>query len=136
MITIAHLTAPAQFGGLERVVAGLCRETVARGHRVVLIATLSPGAPLPAWAEVLRDAGVAVEPLHLSSREYLAERRVVRELLRRHGAQVVHTHGYRQDALHAGLTKMSTSWSRDGVLKSVPNTRVFTPSYVAPFNTG
>ena len=105
MTTIVHLTSPAQFGGLERVVSGLCRETVARGHRVVLIATLSPGDPVPPWAEALREAGVVVEPLHLSSRAYARERRTVRGLLRRHGAQVVHTHGYRPDALHVGMVK-------------------------------
>lgn len=100
---MVHVTAPAPFGGLERVVAGLARETAARGHRVMLVAVLSPGAPVPAWATALASAGVRVEARHLPNRAYLRERREVRALLRDFGADVVHTHGYRSDVLHLGV---------------------------------
>ena len=105
MTTIAHVTAPAPFGGLERVVAGLARESVARGHRVVLVLTLELGDVIPAWAATLIGAGVIVEPVFLPSRAYIAERRAVREILRRHAVDVVHTHGFRSDVVHAAVAR-------------------------------
>ena len=105
LMRVAHVVAPAAFGGLERVVAGLCRETALRGHSVLLIATLAPGAELPAWAAELQGSGVSVAPVHVPSRAYLAERRAVRGLLRRFRAEVVHTHGYRSDVVHAGVVR-------------------------------
>ncbi len=105
MLTIAHLTAPAAFGGLERVVAGLARVSVARGHRVVLVLTLEVGGTVPGWAEALSGAGVILEPVFLPPRAYRSERRAVRALLSRHAVDVVHTHGYRSDVVHAGTAK-------------------------------
>jgi glycosyltransferase involved in cell wall biosynthesis len=102
---IAHLTAPAQFGGLERVVAGLVRESAGRGHDVMLVLTLEPGSPVPAWAGALAGERIRIEPLHLHGRAYLAERRAVRALLRDHRSQVVHTHGFRSDVVHEGVAR-------------------------------
>ena len=96
---ILHLTAPAPFGGLERVVSGLARESVARGHEVVLQMTLSPGEGVPSWASALTAQGVTLEPTHVGARSYLAERRAVRSIIARHRSQVVHSHGYRSDFL-------------------------------------
>lgn len=103
MSTIVHLTAPAQYGGLERVVGGLAAATAARGHRVVVFAALSPGTPLPAWLADLRAQDVIVEPFHVGNRAYLRERAEVRRLLQRERPLVAHTHGYRSDVLHRGV---------------------------------
>lgn len=105
LMTIAHVTAPAAFGGLERVVVGLCREMAERGHRVVLILTLSPLDGTPVWAEELRAANVTVECLRLSGRSYLAEWRAVRALLRLHRVDLVHTHGYRADVVNGAAAR-------------------------------
>ncbi len=100
---IAHVTAPAQFGGLERVVSGLAREQRTRGHVVMVIAVLSPGSPTPPWVPALAASGVEVEVHWVGDRAYFAERRLVRRLLRIFAPDVVHTHGYRSDVLHLGV---------------------------------
>lgn len=100
---IAHVTAPAQFGGLERVVSGLARGQRARGHEVMVIAVISPGVAIPPWVPALADAGVRVEVHHVGNRAYFAERRLVRRLLQEMRADVVHTHGYRSDVLHLSV---------------------------------
>lgn len=105
--TIAHITAPGAFGGLERVVSGLTAALVARDADVVLIAVLEPGVPTPAWMAPLAAAAVRVEVLHVGARDYFVERWHVRSLLERHGVQVIHTHGYRPDLVHGGHARRS-----------------------------
>jgi glycosyltransferase involved in cell wall biosynthesis len=104
-MNILHVTAPAAFGGLERVVEALARRTAALGHQVQVAMALSPNDPVPAWSASLEAAGVRAIPLHLSSRAYLAERRAIRALGRAHGTDVMHTHGYRSDVLHLGVAR-------------------------------
>lgn len=110
-----HVTAPAGFGGLERVVSGLGAAMASRGHHVVLVAVLEPHVSLPAWALPLSRAGVVVEPIHVGTRAYCEERQRVLGVLRKHGADVVHTHGYRSDfidgsfAQRAGFPVVSTA---------------------------
>lgn len=101
MSMIAHIAAPGRFGGLESVVAALCRSMATRGHRVVLILIIDRQESVPPWAESLSSFGVFVEPVRLPARAYLSERRLVRGLLRKHGAEIVHTHGFRSDVVHA-----------------------------------
>ena len=109
------MTSPAAYGGLERVVAGLSASIAARGHRVVLVTVLEPASDVPAWALALEPLGVTVEPVFVSGRAYRTERRAVRSILRRHGAEIVHTHGYRSDVIDgavargAGLPVVSTA---------------------------
>jgi glycosyltransferase involved in cell wall biosynthesis len=104
-MNVLHVTAPAQFGGLERVVSGLARQTAALGHHVVVAMVLTPNAPVPAWSASLAEAGVVVVPIHLGARAYLAERRAIRALMVQHRIDVVHTHGYRSDVLHYGVAR-------------------------------
>lgn len=104
-MNILHVTAPAAFGGLERVVEGLARGSALLGHRVQVAMVLSPNAPVPAWRETLEAAGVRTVPLHLPVRAYLAERRAVGKLAREFGTDVMHTHGYRSDVLHLGVAR-------------------------------
>ncbi len=98
-----HLTAPAQFGGLESVVSGLASASAARGHDVTVFLALSPSAPVPSWTAALERAGVRIAAEHVGNRAYLTERRLVRALLARVNPDIVHTHGYRSDVLHAGV---------------------------------
>jgi glycosyltransferase involved in cell wall biosynthesis len=105
MTSIIHVTAPAGFGGLERVVSGLARAQVERGHRVALVMALSPSASVPEWAAALGRDGVVVEPLFVGDRSYLAERRAVRAAVTRFRADVMHTHGSRSDVLHLGAAR-------------------------------
>jgi len=56
-------------------------------------------------AAALRDAGVPFESLETRRRAYGAERAAVRERLQRDRPDVVHTHGYRADVLHAPVAR-------------------------------
>lgn len=100
---IAHVAAPAEFGGLERVLAGLLPALASRGHEVMFIAILSPGITESPFVAQLREAGLLVEVHHVGNRDYFGERRLVRRLLREAKTEVVHTHGYRPDFLHVGV---------------------------------
>jgi glycosyltransferase involved in cell wall biosynthesis len=94
---------------------GLTAATASRGHRVILAMVLEPGVAPPAWSAALTDSGVTVEPLYLHARAYGEERRRVLSLARRHGADVVHTHGFRSDVVdgpplqRAGYPVVSTA---------------------------
>lgn len=102
---IAHVAAPAAFGGLESVVAALAAGTASAGHEVTVVLVLEPGVAVPLWAEALEDRSVRVRPLHLPARAYVRERREVRALLGSERVQVVHTHGFRPDVLHGGVAR-------------------------------
>lgn len=95
---ILHVTTPAAFGGLERVVAHLARTQREVGHEVhVACLSTDPGAApflrsfahrdIPTWA------GTA------GARDYWGQRRFVRDLQRGLVPDIVHTHGYRADVL-------------------------------------
>jgi glycosyltransferase involved in cell wall biosynthesis len=92
--------APARAGGLESVVVELTSGLRHRNHDVQVAAVLAPGTeeghPV---VQALRVREVPVHVLVLGTRDYLGERRAVRDLLRRLDAQVLHTHGYRADAV-------------------------------------
>lgn len=104
---VLHLTAPAPYGGLEQVVHALAAGSAARGEEVAVAAVLEPGGPPgehPFVAGLRRD-GVEVHPLVLPGRAYLREWRGVRRLCRGLRPDVVHTHGYRCDVLHAAAVR-------------------------------
>lgn len=99
-LRVLHVMAPARAGGLESVVIELTSGLRRRGHDVHVAAVLAPGTeeehPV---VQALRERDVPVHVLVLGTRDYLGERRAVRDLLRRLDAQVLHTHGYRADAV-------------------------------------
>ena len=105
---IAHVTAPAQFGGAERVIAGLTEALAKAGHEVSLVLTLTPGSSVPRWVEAVVRAGVQVDPVYASARSYLGERTAVQNILRERRVELIHSHGYRSDILHAGLASRGT----------------------------
>lgn len=96
---VVHVCAPAPFGGLERVLAGLLPALVSGGTTVSCIAVLVPEMPEPDLLGALRADGVNVVVLRVSARDYARERRAVLAELQRLGATVVHTHGYRSDVI-------------------------------------
>lgn len=100
---VAHVAAPGAFGGLERVLAGLAKAQVDRGHEVMVVALLSPQAMVPPFLRALQASGVRMEAHHVGDRSYIRERTIVRQLLRDASTQIVHTHGYRPDVLHLGV---------------------------------
>jgi len=102
-VRIVHLLAPAPFGGLESVVRTLASGQQARGHDVTVVATVDPGEhPFCAAA---RADGLSVVEVTSSGRAYVRERKEVSTLLTRLRPQVVHSHGYRPDALHLGRAR-------------------------------
>ena len=105
-LSVVHLLAPATFGGLESVVAGLAAGQAEAGARVAIGLLLSPGS---SWksplAQSLEATGIPLSHLEFPPRAYLAERRAVGALLARWRPQVLHTHGYRPDVLHAPLAR-------------------------------
>jgi len=112
--SILHLCAPAEVGGLERVVQGLSAESVAQGHRVTVAAVLQPGADASAFLEPLREAGVETVRIEVRGRGYLEEIRAVGRMLNSLRPDILHTHGYRADLLHGsgarrrGIATVST----------------------------
>jgi glycosyltransferase involved in cell wall biosynthesis len=112
LLTILHVLAPAQFGGLESVVRLLATGQRARGHRVIVSANVEPGShPL---LDALTEAGVQVDRFQATSRQRKLEQTHVRALIDTHGVRIVHTHGYRPDILDipvarkAGIAVAST----------------------------
>jgi glycosyltransferase involved in cell wall biosynthesis len=104
-LSIVHVTAPAEVGGLERVVRDLAVGQLRRGHRVTVVAVVEPANPAVGFCEPLRRQGVEVVLLRNPARAYLRERRLLAALLDERRPQIVHCHGYRPDLLDAGVAR-------------------------------
>src|SRR5213592_4457880 len=102
---ILHIVAPAEFGGLERVVHGLACGLRGAGHEVHVAAVLTGPRPSPSFLTPLDAADVQTHALVLPVRGYLRERRAIAELCRNVRPDVVHTHGYRPDVVDAGVAR-------------------------------
>jgi len=98
---ILQIVAPGEVGGLESVVLALSAGQTRRGHRVIVAVVSDPSDGEHPFAAALKDAGVATASISVSARGYLAERALVKQLCERERPDVVHTHGYRPDILHA-----------------------------------
>lgn len=120
---VTHVTAPAPFGGLERVLTGLTRGLPRFGIGVNVVAVLEPHADEPPFLAAIRAAGVDVAVVRVGARAYAAERRLALAEVRRARADIVHTHGYRSDVMiggvarRAGLATVSTlhGFTRQGI---------------------
>jgi glycosyltransferase involved in cell wall biosynthesis len=95
---ILHVLAPAPYGGLERVVAALTAGIAARGHDVHVAAVLDGGDETHPF---LRGLRVPSHVIRAPGRAYGAEMAAVGALRHTLRPDVVHTHGYRADVLHA-----------------------------------
>ncbi len=100
-LVIVHIVAPGVVGGTESVIRGLATGHQRQGHQVHVIGVVEPEPREHPYLRSLSDAGIRVHPLHLHSRAYLQERRIVRRLLQEIHPDVVHTHGFRPDILHS-----------------------------------
>jgi glycosyltransferase involved in cell wall biosynthesis len=92
-----HLLAPAPVGGLETVVSTLASAQSAKGHRVVVGATLSSADEGQPFLGAFRGTGVEVVPLVVPGRGYWRERKLIVDLCGARDVTVIHTHGYRSD---------------------------------------
>lgn len=105
-LRILHVLAPADFGGLERVVFNLVIGQRERGHSVHVLMFLDPGRtanhPL---ARELTHHGVDVQTVEIPPRRYLHERRALDTALDRFRPYVVHFHGARVDVLDAPVAR-------------------------------
>src|SRR5437867_5289137 len=95
-MVILHIVAPAEFGGLERVLHGLACGLRRAGHEVHVAGVLTGPGPSPSFLTPLAAADVQTHPLVVPARAYLRERRAIAELCRAVRPDVVHTHGDRK----------------------------------------
>jgi glycosyltransferase involved in cell wall biosynthesis len=100
-----YTVAPADFGGLESVLRLLATGMWRRGHEVHVAAAVEREGDARGFCDALRDGGVDVTRIVMPARAYAAERRAIRELCARIAPEVVHSHGYRSDILHAGAAR-------------------------------
>jgi poly-gamma-glutamate synthesis protein (capsule biosynthesis protein) len=100
-LSILHVVAPARFGGLESVVRLLAAGQLRRGHSVRVAAVLSDlnDSPHP-FVQALGDEGIPTITFRLSDRDYRGERKAIRSLCRQDRPDIVHTHGFRSDAVN------------------------------------
>lgn len=104
-ITILHIVAPAEVGGVERVVQALAGGHSRAGHSVHAAAVLSSAEHDHAFLASLRGTGADVHVLAVPDRGYWRERALVRNLCRCVRPDVVHTHGYRSDVVDASVAR-------------------------------
>lgn len=101
-LSIVHIAAPGLVGGLERVVQALASGHAKQGHEVSVVSLVVPGdTKQHPFARPIEEAGVPVYELAIPSKAIMRERNAVRLLLGELRPNVVHTHGYRPDVLHA-----------------------------------
>ncbi len=104
-LSILHILAPGQVGGLESVVALLASGQARAGHAVRVAAIVTPESSAEQWLTSLRATGVHTAAILAPGRSYATERAAVRDLCRAKPTSVVHTHGYRPDVIDAGVAR-------------------------------
>jgi glycosyltransferase involved in cell wall biosynthesis len=102
-LKILQVAAPAEAGGLERVVESLAVGLHRRGHDVTVAALLLGSSADHPFVHALRGTGVRLHLMPMARRDYLRERRELRALFASLRPDVVHTHGYRIDLLDRGI---------------------------------
>lgn len=102
---IIHLLAPADAGGLERVVHALAIGQQRQGHSVVAVPVAESWSPGHSFVAPLARAEVAVHPIVVQGRAYLRERTALARLLRDLAPDVVHSHGYHTDVVDMGVVR-------------------------------
>lgn len=99
---VLQLLAPAQVGGLERVVQGLAGGLCDRGHSVTIAAVATQHHELSPFLDPLIVRGVEVREIRVPHRAYLRERHGMADVCRELNPDVLHSHGYRPDVLARG----------------------------------
>jgi len=119
-LSILHVYAPSEAGGLDRVVEGLSVGQRRLGHDVAVRAIhLGAKHEVPAIAR-MRAAGVSVHETVVRGRAYAEEWRSMVRLCREIRPHVVHTHGARCDvvdglaARSVGVATVTTLHGRTG----------------------
>ncbi|HEY8508902.1 MAG TPA: glycosyltransferase [Steroidobacteraceae bacterium] len=98
-LAILHVTAPSEYGGLERVIGMLARGHARQGHHVHIAALLPGFRGRHPFVDGFSDSSVLVHPIATHARNYPAQMRAIEALCRRVGPAVLHTHGYQADIL-------------------------------------
>ena len=104
-MVVLHIAAPAEFGGLERVVQALALGFRGLGHDVHVVPVVTAAGADRSFLAPLTGAGVHTHPLVVPGRGYFHERAAIADLLRQVRPDVVHTHGYRPDVLDASVAR-------------------------------
>ncbi|PYP94632.1 MAG: hypothetical protein DMD38_15250 [Gemmatimonadetes bacterium] len=104
-LSVLHVVAPAEFGGLEAVVQALAIGSCNSSVEARVAAVIPWGRADHPFLAPLTAAGVEVFPIAVATRAYLRERAVIAELCRRLQPDVVHTHGYQADVLDADVAR-------------------------------
>nr|WP_276611012.1 glycosyltransferase [Wenzhouxiangella sp. XN24] len=89
--------------GAEQVVLELCRNSPKYGYESALCVPVDNGSGEPELIRAARAQGTEVLPVSFSSPFSVRSIATVRECLRTQGADVIHTHGYREDFYALGL---------------------------------
>lgn len=103
--SVLHIAAPAAFGGLESALQALAAGQRRRGHSVTVAMVLEPAQGTVALAHTVAARGVQVEEIRVGARAYMRERAAVRSLIRAIRPDIVHTHGFRPDAVDGGVAR-------------------------------
>ncbi len=102
---IMHLLAPADAGGLERVVHALAIGQQRAGHEVVAVPVAEHWSNQHSFVAPLARANVTVRPVVLPGRAYLRERAQIASILGELRPDVVHSHGYHTDVIDTGVAR-------------------------------
>ena len=104
-MSLLHVVAPGEVGGLERVVHLLTHGQALAGNDVHVAAVVDPAGADHPLIGTLASGGVTTHPILLPGRAYRRERAAINDLCRRLRPDVVHTHGYRPDVVDAGAAQ-------------------------------
>jgi len=104
-MVILHVVAPAEFGGLERVVQMLTGGLRGLDHEVHVAAVLPAATAGEPFLAPLASAGVFTHRIAVSGRAYRRERAAIEAVCRAVRPDAVHTHGYRPDVVDAGVAR-------------------------------
>ena len=113
-LSVVHVLAPGEYGGLECVVRLVAAGQRRRGHDVLVAPIFARATSRPTWLTMLADLGVSVSPIVSAPRGYVSQWRSVVAQLRGRRPNVVHTHGSHADVLaghaarRAGLPVVAT----------------------------
>jgi glycosyltransferase involved in cell wall biosynthesis len=104
-MTLLHVLAAGEVGGLERVVRALATAQRRAGHHVAVAVLVEPSRAEHPFVRSLEGRDIEIVAIQVAPRSYLAERAAIADLCRRLRPDVVHTHGYRPDVVDSGVAQ-------------------------------